>query len=89
MNIKTLTIAAALLVGASSMAMAQAGGGVGTESGKPGSAQDNGRGPGNAGPQAFGNSGGQSNPNPAGGGVGTESGKPGSAQNNDRGPGKE
>jgi Spy/CpxP family protein refolding chaperone len=53
-NVKTLAMAAALLLGASSFAMAQysnsgsnaAGGGIGTESGHPSKAQNNNRGPG-------------------------------------------
>lgn len=49
--LKTIAVAAALTFGASQLALAQyssgpAGGGSGTESGKPGSAQNNNRGPG-------------------------------------------
>jgi|HubBroStandDraft_4_1064222.scaffolds.fasta_scaffold4294831_1 hypothetical protein len=49
--LKTIAVAVALVFGASQLALAQssagpAGGGAGTESGKPGSAQNNDRGPG-------------------------------------------
>jgi hypothetical protein len=51
--LKAFAVATVLVFGASHLAMAQnsggpAGGGVGTESGKPGSAQNNNRGPGKA-----------------------------------------